>query len=63
MKNTNCLNCQKGRITCSLEGFAKEKKIKPENLQSRYCQVKRIFVNVSFGCKDFTEKELVSTIK
>lgn len=63
MKNANCLNCQKGRITSSLEGFAHEKKIKPENLQSRYCQDQKIFVNVNFGCKDFTERELVSTIK
>ena len=63
MKNTNCFNCKSGVITCSLEGFAKEKKIKPENLQSRYCLVSRIFVNVSFWCKEFIQKELVSTIK
>lgn len=61
----DCRNCQHGAITESLKGYAKEQKLRIEQMTSRYCLLSRNHTDFTrpktkedkrFECAEFQEK-------
>ncbi len=61
-----CASCKYGAITSSVEGYAKDNKMKAEKLNFRYCLLSRDFTNFTipqkkeqayFDCDDFKKND------
>lgn len=61
----DCKTCQYGAITKALEGYAKEQKLRVEQMTSRYCLLTRNHTDFTrpktkddkrFECAEFQEK-------